>query len=176
MTALTWSLQHKHDTAANWTSENPVLLIGQFGYEIDTNKIKVGNGVDAWNDRPYITSSGSTVWGDITGNIEDQLDLPGYVNSLNQYQVIPGDVGVTLAFSRNRIYGSVASPSSGDLALITNGTPGIISIVIHQQGSTPSFAIGLKKLSGTYSTTSVNVLRFQFFDSSNVFYTIEQVP
>ena len=41
-------VQLRHDTAANWLLANPVLASGEFGYETDTNKNKVGNGVQAW--------------------------------------------------------------------------------------------------------------------------------
>lgn len=44
------------DTAANWTSINPVLLLAEFGVESDTLKIKIGDGVTAWNNLNYINS------------------------------------------------------------------------------------------------------------------------
>jgi hypothetical protein len=47
-------IQHKIDTAANWTSKNPVLLSGEIGIESDTNKIKVGNGTSTWSALGYI--------------------------------------------------------------------------------------------------------------------------
>ena len=43
----------KSDTAANWASNNIVLLMGEVGVETDTNKMKVGDGETAWNDLPY---------------------------------------------------------------------------------------------------------------------------
>ncbi len=47
----------REHTAAEWTSLNPTLLAGEFGYETDTHKLKVGvesNGaLVAWNDLPY---------------------------------------------------------------------------------------------------------------------------
>ena len=46
-------LQLRHDTAANWTSANPVLANGELGIETDTNKMKVGNGSTAWNSKAY---------------------------------------------------------------------------------------------------------------------------
>lgn len=42
--------------ASEWTSNNPVLLKGEFGIEIDTGKIKVGDGVLNWNSLSYIFS------------------------------------------------------------------------------------------------------------------------
>ena len=43
----------RRDTAANWTSANPILDLGEPGWESDTNKMKYGNGVDNWNTLAY---------------------------------------------------------------------------------------------------------------------------
>lgn len=51
---LSARLQQKADTKANWESTNPVLLVGEIGIELDTGKLKVGNGVTAWNSLSYI--------------------------------------------------------------------------------------------------------------------------
>ena len=55
----------RHDTAANWTSVNPVLAAGEMGVETDTNKFKFGDGVTAWSGLAYATSgsggSGTTI-------------------------------------------------------------------------------------------------------------------
>lgn len=47
-------IQSRNDTAANWSSVNPVLLKGEIGIEIDTRKMKVGDGTSAWNDLKYL--------------------------------------------------------------------------------------------------------------------------
>ena len=47
-------IQQKQDTAANWKNNNPVLLSGEFGYETDTGKVKIGNGSSHWNDIDYV--------------------------------------------------------------------------------------------------------------------------
>lgn len=47
-------IQLRRDTAANWTSVNPVLANGELGIETDTLKAKVGNGSGAWSTRPYM--------------------------------------------------------------------------------------------------------------------------
>ena len=46
-------IQLRRDTAANWTSENPVLLAGEMGIETDTRKYKVGDGTLAWSSLSY---------------------------------------------------------------------------------------------------------------------------
>lgn len=40
-------------TAASWTSLNEVLYKGEIGVETDTGRIKIGDGVSAWNDLLY---------------------------------------------------------------------------------------------------------------------------
>lgn len=43
----------RRDTAANWTSANPTLASGEFGYETDTKKLKMGDGATAWSSLAY---------------------------------------------------------------------------------------------------------------------------
>ena len=44
--------------AAEWTKYDPVLLEGEIGFEIDTNKLKVGNGINSWSNLSYIAGVG----------------------------------------------------------------------------------------------------------------------
>jgi len=46
-------IQHRNDTAANWTAADPVLAQGEMGIENDTDLFKIGNGVDVWSDLAY---------------------------------------------------------------------------------------------------------------------------
>lgn len=51
-------IQNRRDTAANWTSANPILAAGEKGIETDTGREKNGNGVDTWTARPYVDDAG----------------------------------------------------------------------------------------------------------------------
>lgn len=53
-------IQFRRDTAANWTSTNPTLAIGEIGLETDTTKWKLGNGSTAWNSLAYAYAAGAT--------------------------------------------------------------------------------------------------------------------
>lgn len=53
-------IQIRRDTAANWSSANTTLAAGEFGFETDTNKIKVGNGSTAWTPLGYLTITTDT--------------------------------------------------------------------------------------------------------------------
>jgi hypothetical protein len=54
-------IQLRRDTAANWTSANPVLGAGQPGIETDTQLWKVGDGVTAWASLAYMVAGGGDV-------------------------------------------------------------------------------------------------------------------
>lgn len=43
----------RRGTAATWTSSNPVLGLGEIGYETDTKKAKMGDGSTTWNSLGY---------------------------------------------------------------------------------------------------------------------------
>ncbi len=58
--AKTWNvdcLQIKRGTAEKWASQNPILAVGEFGYDT-TNKItKIGDGVRNWSALPYFATT-----------------------------------------------------------------------------------------------------------------------
>lgn len=37
-----------------WERNNPILQLGEPGFEIDKNKLKVGDGTTTWKNLPYI--------------------------------------------------------------------------------------------------------------------------
>jgi hypothetical protein len=50
-------IQTRRGTAASWTSTNPTLAAGEFGYETDTGKFKIGNGSTAWASLAYTAAA-----------------------------------------------------------------------------------------------------------------------
>ena len=50
--------QLRRSTSSNWTSTNPILQAGEPGFETDTYKLKIGDGITSWNLLPYISGSG----------------------------------------------------------------------------------------------------------------------
>lgn len=43
----------RRDTAAAWTASDPVLASGEFGFETDTARLKIGNGATPWQALSY---------------------------------------------------------------------------------------------------------------------------
>jgi hypothetical protein len=51
-------IQVRRDSAANWTSTNPVLASGEIGFDTTENSIKIGDGTSTWTALDY-SSGGS---------------------------------------------------------------------------------------------------------------------
>ena len=47
--------QLRRSTSSNWTSTNPILQAGEPGFETNTYKLKIGDGITRWNLLPYIS-------------------------------------------------------------------------------------------------------------------------
>jgi len=88
-------IQLRRDTAANWTSSNPVLRAGELGIETDTLKFKIGNG--------------SSTWTQITNYAN--VTTTGLSNSLSDY---------ILAATKGTPGGPAALDSNGDLLVPEN--------------------------------------------------------
>lgn len=98
-------IQIRRGNASAWTAANPVLSEGEFGYEADTGKLKVGDGSTAWvslsyfpvewsalTGRPTVIASGATQSEARASISAASLDVNGKVpaselpNSIMAYQ------------------------------------------------------------------------------------------
>jgi hypothetical protein len=84
-------VQVRRGTASQWTSANPTLASGEWGFETDTLKTKIGNGSTAWNSLAYAT--GSISISNVTGlgtGVETFLATP---SSTNLAAAVTGETG-----------------------------------------------------------------------------------
>jgi hypothetical protein len=75
--ATTAVLRHRRDTAANWTSNNPVMLSGQLGYETDTLKFKFGDGSTSWGSLSYASSTSGGGGGSLSDGDKGDIVVSG---------------------------------------------------------------------------------------------------
>ena len=71
-------MQQRRDTAANWTSVNPTLALGEIGHETDTNKSKIGDGVTAWASLIYWVDPTSAQDYATKNYVDSRADLVSY--------------------------------------------------------------------------------------------------
>ena len=132
-------IQLRRDTAANWTSSNPILSQGEVGLELDNRKLKVGDGTTAWNSLSYYDLG--TILSEVifTGGIREQtyqitdaatifiepgngsiqyLTSIGASRTINTSLFLEGEV-VTLMINDNSGTGSIATWTS--VTWVNNG-------------------------------------------------------
>jgi hypothetical protein len=63
-------MQQRRGTALQWTTANPVLNAGEMGWESDTNKFKIGDGTNHWDDLDYFLDAVA-----LGGSIDDYIPL-----------------------------------------------------------------------------------------------------
>ena len=70
-------IQLRNDLAATWNSKNPVLKKGEIGIEIDTRKMKVGDGTTTWNALSYMGADANDILAVINENRDNctQIEL-----------------------------------------------------------------------------------------------------
>lgn len=72
-------------TAAEWTALNPILKSGEFGYEKDAKRLKIGDGVARWNDVPYFIDQNGAILPlieDLNAHIADNEAHSAYLASI----------------------------------------------------------------------------------------------
>jgi hypothetical protein len=55
---MTTRIKLRRDTAANWTDNDPVLALGEAGYDTTNNELRVGDGTSVWSALSAIGGSG----------------------------------------------------------------------------------------------------------------------
>lgn len=139
-------IQLRNDTAENWTNTNPVLLQGEMGVEIDTKKIKIGNGTDHWTTLKYSGVDEDTIKGIID-------------NNRNNFTEVTPNEGESDAQALARM---VTNPKKGDMAVV-------IRTFVEGKRSYTAYihdGTGFKAMDGNYSADNV------YFDE-DLTYTVQ---
>jgi hypothetical protein len=68
-------MQQRRGTASQWTSSNngdgPILNAGEIGWESDTNKFKIGDGVTRWNALTYFVDATDVIAASLGAYLQD---------------------------------------------------------------------------------------------------------
>lgn len=100
------TIKLRRDSAATWTSVNSVLASGEPGFELDTGKLKIGDGTTAWSGLSYLSGSGGS--GVTLEQVEDDLGTSFLVSGTG-ITLSYNDAGNTLTIGTSGV--SVLSPS-----------------------------------------------------------------
>jgi len=119
--AVNTQLQVRRGSASQWTSANPTLAAGEFGFESDTGKFKIGTGSTAWTSLAYASLTSS----DIPELSQDAIDSAltagtGITKTYND-----GANTLTLAVDTTAIQARVADVSDTEIGYLNGVTSAI---------------------------------------------------
>lgn len=127
-------IQARRGLAAQWTSTNPTLSAGEFGFETDTLKLKIGNGSTAWTSLAYTGLTPTEISAAISAAVAGVIDLsPSTLDTLNELAAAINDdpnffstVSTALGTKQATVTGAATTITSSDLtvsrALVSNAS------------------------------------------------------
>lgn len=94
---MTAKIQVRRDLASNWTTVNPVLAAGEFGYETDTGIIKIGDGSTSWSSLNPFYSNYTTYDPTVAQGTNADISYTGtYVKYSRSGKTISLNINITL--------------------------------------------------------------------------------
>lgn len=116
-------LQWRRGTAAQWVTADPVLSSGTPGFETDTGKFKIGDGVTAWTALPYSVAASGAVGATGATGATGPAGASG----------VPGEVGATGASGAAGSVGATGAtgPAGATGATGASGGAADVAAVVH---------------------------------------------
>jgi len=145
--AVVTAIQIRRGTASQWTSANPTLSSGEFGFETDTNKVKIGDGSTGWTLLSYFGSSGTVTsitagtglsGGTITSTGTIAIDTATTVDKTTAQTL----TNKTIDSASNTLTGVTTLTGTETLTNKTLTAPKINLTLNAQTGTTYTFALG----------------------------------
>lgn len=127
----------RSDTAANWTSADPVLGQGEMGIEYDTFKFKIGNGTDCWNDitNPYLVNTGDI-------EIADKISHIGDTNTAIRFPANDTFTIETAGTEAFRVDSNQKILIGGPTTSYANASSGNFQVGVHTSATATGITIG----------------------------------
>lgn len=93
------TIKLRRDSAFEWAKTNPILDEGEPGYETDTKKFKIGDGVSRWRLLDYFVTSDTG-----TSSLEAALNaLDAHVNAIAPHPVYDDGPSLLLLYQNAKV-------------------------------------------------------------------------
>ena len=146
-------IQFRRGDAAAWVSANTVLAVGEIGFETDTTKLKLGDGVTSWNTLLYYNGA-FDVENDLTPSLGGPLDTNDKTIDGSSYKQAPDQATGVIDYSLGDM---VEITAAGDLTLsytgfVTGNVCAMIVDVVNFGDWTISYPVGTEFSAATAPT------------------------
>ncbi|WLW37400.1 structural protein [Synechococcus phage S-RS29] len=130
-------IQLRRGGAQEWANANPTLAQGELGIELDTGRIKIGDGVSAWNTLRYERPVESTT---NTANTLVQRDADGNFSAGTITATLTGNAATATRLSQSRQISidtdiTASANFDGSQNITLNAQLGLISTLPHYDGT-----------------------------------------
>jgi hypothetical protein len=142
--------QLRRDTAADWTNSNAVLAEGEMGFEIDTSKIKIGDGSSTWTELGYA----------VTKDFNNLINVP---TTIDGYGITDGLKFTSLSVTQNSASGLGALSYNNTNGKLTYTPPDLSSLIeltdlsITSTAASGSGALSYNNSTGVFTFTPADL-------------------
>lgn len=133
-------------------------------FEVNTTQVEILNGPLDMGSQKVKSLAAATANG-------EAVRYEQVTNGLEPANV----TGTAISFAVPQIYGSDGSPETGNITVVTTGLiRGTTQLLIHNNGSAPTFGSPIKIISGAYVTGELNYIMLLAVSATSVLVTITQ--
>jgi hypothetical protein len=156
------TIQFRRGTAAEWSVANPTLAVGELGYEIDTEKLKIGDGAASWNSllygvasEAYVQAAIASLVGSSPAALDTLNELAAAINNDSNFfttitEGISASTDSAISYTNQEIAAHNVSTS-------IHGITDTTELVYNSDLDVYSTTIGVGQLIGDHNTTTTSV-------------------
>lgn len=161
----------RRGTAAEWTSADPTLDVGEYGFETDTLKSKIGDGSTAWSSLSYLAADVTATLQNVIANDPDATSKPNFQGGVDVGLDNGTPAIVTLKGGTGGSANLILTSTTSGAAIVHPTSVGITSAnLVYAGGQARLSNYG----SGTYTGTVTTIAAFDSL--GNIIETTPQSP
>lgn len=124
-------IQIRRGTASSWNTANPILSSGELGFETDTNKFKIGDGISEWDGLDYFSDILTTLSASAYALEQANLYSASIVSDLETY------VDVQIANLIDSAPGTL--DTLNEIAQALNDNPNVLELYLTQVSASSTY-------------------------------------
>ena len=162
-------IQVRRGTNAQWNTSNPVLDVGEFGFNTTTNQLKIGTGNTSWNSLDYLPTAGS-----LDSSLGDYIELAekGDINGVAELDgsrnlIVPGASILIQGATTNNFETTVTvTDPTADRTITLPNASGTVVLADNSGNVTIGGNLTVSGTTTTIDSTTINVVNSFIFEGT----------